>query len=122
MRRAQVVVMERDGRLAEMLRPAAQVQGWWVREVRQPASCLDLLRQSGPTVLVLLVGPQVEIEMALLERVSFLAPECQSVVVIESSDGRLANLAWDLGAAYVLFSAQLQQHLADLVTGLMPGE
>jgi DNA-binding NtrC family response regulator len=121
MRRAQVAVMERDGRLADLLRPAADAGGWWVREVRQPSSCLEMVRQGGPAVLVLLVGPQVETEMALLERVTYLAPECQSVAVIESGDARLANLAWDLGAAYVLLPAQLPQHLADVVTGLLGG-
>jgi DNA-binding NtrC family response regulator len=121
MRRAQVAVMERDGRLADLLRPAAEAQGWWVREVRQPSSCLDMVRQGGPAVLVLLVGPQVETEMTLLERVTYLATECQSVVVIESGDARLANLAWDLGAAYVLLPAQLPEQLADVVTGLLAG-
>jgi len=119
MRRAQAVVMERDGRLADLLRPAAETRGWWIREVRQPLSCLDLLRQGGQSVLVLFVGPQVETEMALLERVTYLAPECRSVVVIETGDARLANLAWDLGAEYVLLPAQVPQQLADLVTGLL---
>jgi len=90
-----------------------------VREVRQASSCLDVVRQGGPAVLVLLVGPQVETDMTLLERVTLLAPECQTVAVIESADGRLANLAWDLGAAYVLLPAQVPQQLADLVTGLL---
>jgi DNA-binding NtrC family response regulator len=121
MRRAQVAVMERDGRLADLLRPVAEAQGWWVREVRQPSSCLEMVRQGGPAVLVLLVGSQVETEMTLLERVTYQAPDCRSVAVIESGDARLANLAWDLGAAYVLLPAQLPQHLADVVAGLLGG-
>jgi hypothetical protein len=121
MRRAQAVVLERGGRLADLLRPAAEARGWWVREVRQTSSCLDLVRQGGPCVLVLLVGPQAETEITLLERVTYLAPECQCVAVIESGDARLVNLAWDLGAAYVLPWAQVPQHLADIVTGLLAG-
>jgi DNA-binding NtrC family response regulator len=122
MHRAQVVVMERDGRIVALVRPAAQAQGWWVREVRQATSCLDLVRQAGPTVLVLVIGSQPETDMALLERVTLLAPECQSVAVIESADARLAHLAWDLGAAYVLLPAQLPHQLADVVVGLLSGE
>ena len=65
--------------------------------------------------------PQATGAAAQLERVTYLAPECQSVAVIESGDARLANLAWDLGAAYVLLPAQLPQQLADLVTALLAG-
>jgi hypothetical protein len=119
MRRAQAVVLERDGRLADMLRPAAEARGWWVREVRQASSCLDMLRQGGRSVLVVLVGPQVETEMSLLERVSYHAPECRSVAVIETGDPQLTCLAWDLGSAYVLSPAQVPQLLPDLVTGLL---
>src|SRR5262249_28660034 len=119
MRRTQVVVMERDGRLADLLRPAAEAHGWWVREGRQASSCLDLLRPRGRSVLVVLVGPQVETEMTLLERANYLAPECRSVAVIETGDPRLTGLAWDLGSAYVLSPAQVPQLLPDLVTGLL---
>jgi DNA-binding NtrC family response regulator len=119
MRRAQVVVMERDGRLADLLRPTAEANGWWIRELRQASSCLNLARREGPAVLVLLVGPQVETELALLERVSYLAPECKSVAVIEGGDARLVNLAWDLGAAYVLPPTQVPPQLADVVAGLL---
>jgi DNA-binding NtrC family response regulator len=121
MRRAQAVVVERDGRLADLLRPPAEAHGWWIREVRQASSCLDLVRKSGPAVLVLSVGSQEETEMTLLERVTYLAPECQSVAVIESGNAWLVNLAWDLGAAYVMVPAQVPQQLADIVTGLLSG-
>jgi DNA-binding NtrC family response regulator len=114
--------MERDGSIAALLRPTAQTHGWWIREVRQASSCLNLLRQSGPTVLVLVIGKQPETEMTLLERVTLLAPNCHTVAIIESADARLAHLAWDLGAAYVFLPMQLHQMLEDVVVGLMPGD
>lgn len=87
MRYPQVVVYERDDRIAALLRKASktggfapkgseatqlesflylragQRHGWWLREVRRRDSCWRLLRRGGPCVLILRVQrPQVRLE------------------------------------------------------------
>jgi hypothetical protein len=119
MRRAQVVVFETEGRLAELLRPTAQTHGWWLRELRHAPGCLEVLRRSGPGLLVLKVGSQLEAELTLLERVTWLCPDTVSVVVSDIDNAALTGLAWDLGAAFVLCPPLPREHLPELVTGLM---
>lgn len=84
-------------------------------------ACLTLLRRGGPTVLVIKAGRALESEFTLLDRVSWLFPDTATVLVLgEHSDpARLAPLAWDLGAAYVLDSAQSREVLPEVVAGLM---
>jgi hypothetical protein len=124
MRRAQVLIHESDGVLAGQLRPLAEERCWLVREVRRGEELEELLPSGG--VLVLKVGRNLESEFALLERVSRLHPGTGVVVV---GDGehlhqrpRLAGLAWDLGASYVLFPPLPKALLGEVVAGLMGPE
>jgi hypothetical protein len=120
MHHAQVVVFESDGKLAESLHDAGKEHGFWLREVRQEKACLNLLRRGGPGVLVLRVGRDLERELGLLERVTWLYPDTGSVVVGDTDYPALASLAWDLGARYVLFPPQPRELLTDIVVGLSP--
>jgi hypothetical protein len=119
MRYPQILVYEGDGRLAALLRPLAEQHRWLLREPRQGRACLTLLQRGGPSVLVLKAGRSLERELALLERVSRLFPDTATVVVTDVEHARLAGLAWDLGAAYVLGPPHSREGLPDLVTGLM---
>ena len=58
-------------------------------------------------------------EMALLERVTWLCPETATLVVLDSDNPGLATLAWDLGARWVLGSAQPRDQMPEIVAGLM---
>jgi DNA-binding response OmpR family regulator len=116
----QIIVHERDGRLAQQLRPLAESERWPLREPRQ-ADVLDrLLRQGGPAVLVVKLGPTPERELALLERVSWQWPDVATVAVGDVDDAdTLAGLAWDVGADYALFTPLSRDLLPEVVAGLM---
>src|SRR4051794_29270042 len=100
MRQSQVLVCESDGRLAEALRSSTEANGLRLREVRHPRVCLGLLPQGGASVLVLRVGRDLQREMALLEKVSWLFPETATIVVCDADNQALIQLAWDLGARF----------------------
>src|SRR5271165_5644866 len=100
MKHPQVVVYEHDGRLAALVRPLTEAHGWALREPRQLDTCLRELHGDAPTVLLLKVGTKVEQELAILERTSRLQPDIRSVAVGDIDNEPLANLAWDLGAAF----------------------
>jgi hypothetical protein len=117
----QLLVYEGDGRLALLLRGMVEKQGlkWSVRESRQLQGCLRLLQRSGPGVLVLKVGRDLERELTLLERVKFLHPDTGVVLVGEAEYGALSGLAWDLGADYVFLAPYDPPLLVAVVAGLM---
>ena len=125
MRHPQVLVYERDGLLANLLRrtgktgQARKPTDWALREPRRLETCLRLLSRGGPSLLVLEVGHDLERELTLLERVSWLHPETATVVVGDAEDAALAGLAWDLGASYVLFPPLLRDQLLDVIDALM---
>src|SRR5712692_984984 len=120
MRHPQLLVYETDGLLAGLLRPLARakVNRWALREPRQAEACLRLLRRGGPSVVVLKVGRDLLREFTLLERAYWLFPEAPRIVVGDVDDVALTNLAWDLGATYVLFSPEARTQLPGLVTSL----
>jgi hypothetical protein len=124
MHHPQIVVVEREGRLARQLDALAETEKWPLREPRQAEACWRLLRQPGPTVLVVEVGrsskrpPETDLE--LIERVSWQLPNVATVAVGGVEDAAvLAGLAWDLGADYALFPPLSRDLLPDVVAGLM---
>jgi hypothetical protein len=121
MRYPQLLVYDGDGRLAALLRPLAEQRRWSLREPRQPGACLRLLGRAGPNLLVLRAGRDLERELTLLDRVSWLHPETATVLVADSDHPRLAGLAWDLGAAYVLMPPLPRDSLPEVVAALMGG-
>src|SRR5438874_3130850 len=100
MRHPQLLVYEKDRRLAELLRELARKRRWALREVRQTEACLRFLRPGGPAVLVLKIGHDLVREFSLLQRVSWLAPDAGRIVVGDTDDPALAGLAWDRGASF----------------------
>ena len=150
----QILVYETDGLLAAMLRETAKAKRWALREPRKPDSCVRLLRNLCPSVLVLKIATYAprpalsgtdsksalqEMPQASLARISnpsyrekqqvdsleLLAdvherfPDAAAVVVGDAEDLALTNLAWDLGASYVLAPPQSRQLLPEIVVTLM---
>jgi hypothetical protein len=124
MRYPQVLVYERDGRLAAMLKTAIDERGlkWALREPREPSACLRLLERGGPAVVAIKLGRDLERELTLLERVAFLHPHAAVVLVGDNEHVGLAGVGWDLGAAYVLLPPMSREILPDIVAGLMGQE
>ena len=119
MRNRQVLICESDGRLAHVLRDCVQACGGRLREVRHPRVCLGLLPQGGESVFVLRLGRDLQREMSLLEQVTWLFPETATVVVCDADNPGLVQLAWDLGARFVLHPPQIGEFLADVVKGFL---
>src|ERR1700730_15371586 len=113
MRYPQVLIYERDGRLAEMLKAGLKQRAkkWVLREPRDPASCLRLLGRGGPAVVVVKLGRDLERELTLLERVAYLHPAAHTILVGDAEHVALAGTGWDLGAAYVLLPPQSRESL-----------
>jgi DNA-binding NarL/FixJ family response regulator len=115
-----LVILESDRRLATELRELANKKHRWaLRETRQCESCLRLLRQEGPAILVIKVGRDVEQEMALLEQVGLHSPDTAVVALCETENRTLADLIWDCGASYVFCSPYPRERLVELVERLM---
>jgi DNA-binding NarL/FixJ family response regulator len=138
MRHPQLLVYEQDGLITLLLRRAGDSgrltvvrpelarrdkgQGGWawvLRELRRPSACLRHLGRGGPSVVVVAVGARREDPLTLLERVSRHFPDARTVVVGDVEDPAAAALAWDLGAAYVLFPPTPREWLIDVLSGLM---
>jgi DNA-binding NtrC family response regulator len=124
MRYPQVLVYERDGRLAALLKQSLDERKlkWVVREPRDLASCLRLLERGGPSVVVVKMGGDLERELTLVERTVFHHPDTKTVLVGDGEHVALAGAGWDLGAAYVLLPPMSRESLPDIVAGLMGTE
>ncbi len=119
MRHAQVLVCESDGRLAELLRPRAEVGRWRLRELRHLDAVPGLLQRGGGCVLVLRVGRDLEQELTLLDRIGRRFPDVPVVAVGDTDHPALAGLLWDLGARCVLFPPLRRDLLPDVIAGLL---
>jgi hypothetical protein len=120
MHHPQIVVYERDSRLADALRSLADAERWVVREPRQADPLWRLLQTGGPTVLVVKFGSSPDRDLALIEGVSRQLPDVATVAVGDLEGAAvLAGLAWDVGAAFALFPPQSRDLLPEIVAGLM---
>ncbi len=121
MQQTQVLTFGIAGVLAEQLREQAQRQRFWLRETSQLSACRNLLISSLPGVLILVLGRAVEQELALLEEVHACVPGTRVIAVGETDNPALAGLAWELGAAFVLFPPTPMEMITELVERLLPG-
>ncbi|MSR53916.1 MAG: hypothetical protein EXS09_11600 [Gemmataceae bacterium] len=125
MKYPQVVVYESDGSLARQVRRLAAENSWLVREPRRPESCLELLADFRPSVLLLKLEDELHAGLSLLAQVTQLAPRCSVILVsdvkMEGAEQRaqLSALAFDLGAKHTLFPPLQQSVIEDLVSGLL---
>ena len=119
MRHPQIVVFENDSLLARQLQETATARAWVLRESRQAPACLKLLRGGGPTVLVLRLGRDLRRELSFLDDVHSQLPDVPIIVVGNSENPALQSLAYDLGAAFVLFPPSPGQQLGNLTEHLL---
>jgi len=126
MRHPKIVVLESDGTLASYLKPIVEdrppqpkERRWLLRETRQAPACLQLIRESGPTVLVLKIGRHLVRELTFLDQAHAAQPGVPIVAVGDAEDATLMALALELGASYVLFPPQPRAMLADIVARLL---
>jgi DNA-binding response OmpR family regulator len=119
MRLPLVVVFENDGRLAALLRPLAEQEGWLLREPRQVESSLRFLSRGGPAVLVIKIGRFLEREFSLQQSARRVAPETPIVLVLDTDHPWLVGLGWDLGASMVLAPPLPRESLLEVVEALM---
>ncbi len=119
MRIPQILIFEKDGRIAELLRREGKPRQWSLREPRRPEACLRLLERGGPNVVILKVGTDLVQELTLLERIGWLFPDTATVVVADAANSVLADLAWDLGATLVLFPPQPRLALPEILGRLL---
>jgi hypothetical protein len=114
-----LLIWEGDGRLASILRPFAEAHCWQLREEQQEDGVMKWLARGRPGVLVLRLGRDLEREVALLARATWALPDADVVVVAEGDNDRLAGLAWDMGASFVLTPPRARDDLPEIVVGLM---
>jgi DNA-binding NtrC family response regulator len=119
MQHQQVLVVESDGKLADALRPLAQTHGIWVRELRHSQACLGALKRAGAGLLVLKLGRDLEREFGLLQEVAWSFPDCRTLVVGDVDHPSLADLAWDLGAAFVVLPPAAHDMLVEIVAHIL---
>lgn len=119
MRHPQVIVYEKDARLAAQLHPVVERHRWALRQAQRTQGVLEGLRHANRTVLVVRLGRDLERELMLVERATWLYPDAAVIVVAEEEHAPLAELAWDLGAASVLVFPKSLELLSDVVVSLM---
>ena len=120
MQQTQVLTYGIDGVLAERLREMAQTQRIWLRETSQLAACRNLLQTSPPSVFVMVLGGDLEKELALLELVHASLPCTASIVIGEADNPALAGLAWELGATYALFPPTPVEMIGEILARCLP--
>jgi hypothetical protein len=114
----QVLVYESESHVAQLLRREPG-RNWLLREPRRVEACLRLLRGAAPSVLIVSLGRDLMEELTLVDRVGWFFPDTATVVVGGTVNQQLEDLAWDLGAAYVLFPPQSRGLLPRIVDALM---
>jgi DNA-binding response OmpR family regulator len=116
----QIVVYERERRIAPLLRDLAAAERWALREPRQLENCREQLRQLTPTVFVIVVERPSDAALELLQSTTIECPNVAIVAVGSVEDAEtLAGLSCDLGADYALFPPLSRDLLPDVVRGLM---
>jgi DNA-binding NtrC family response regulator len=120
MQQTQVLTYGIAGVLAERLRELAQAQRFRLRETSQLAACQNLLQASPPSIFMLVLGRDLERELALLEEVHACLPGTPVLVVGEGDHPALAGLAWELGATFALFPPTPVESIMEIVLRLLP--
>jgi DNA-binding NarL/FixJ family response regulator len=119
MRFRQILVYETDGRIAELLRRENKARTAVVREPRRLDTCLRLLEEGGPGVLILRLGRDFMRELSLLDQITWLYPETATIVIGDSAAPPLLDLVWDLGAGLVLPYCPAGRALNEIVRGFL---
>ena len=86
MKQAQIQTYGVDGILAERLRELAQSKRIWLRETNQFAACRSLLQSAAPAMFIMVLGRDLERELALLEEVHACLPDVATIVIGEADN------------------------------------
>jgi hypothetical protein len=121
MRFPELVIYERDGRLARVLEATAGTHRWALRQPRRIEGCMELLRQGGPAIVLIGLSSDLEAEFGLFRTIREFHPDVSVIVVGSTEHPALADLAWDLGARYVHFPPEPRDRIVDVVAGFMGG-
>ncbi len=119
MRSPQIVVYETERWIADLLHGTAEVWQWPLRELRDERALLRALGSGTASILVFEIGADVERDLALLGRLTWLCPDAMTVAVSNVANPEVIGLAWDLGADYVVAPPQPRDVVLHLVLGLM---
>ena len=119
MQQSQIVTYGIDGALADRLRELALARRVWLRETSQFAACRSLVQSAAPTIFVLVLGRDLERELAFLEQVHAALPGTATIVIGEADNPALAGLAWDLGATFVLFPPMPVEMISEVIVRLL---
>lgn len=115
MRQTQIVTYGLPDPLAALLRELAQERRIWLRETSQLSACRNLVQTAAPPILVMVLGRDLERELALIEQVHASMPETAIVAIGEADNPTLAGLAWDLGATFVHFPPMAAEALREAI-------
>jgi DNA-binding response OmpR family regulator len=115
----QLLIYETDGRLARMLEGTAGTHRWVLRQPRTVEKCQELLRRKGPAIVVLKLDSDLETAFTLVEQITWRFPAAVTVVVGDMDSPVIDELAWDLGASYVLLPPQSRELLLEVIANLM---
>ncbi len=118
MQQTQILTFGLTGIAIESLRELATSRRIWLRETSHAEACQNLL-QEGPTVFIVQLGRDLERELSLVELAHECSPRSATIVIGETDNAALAGLAWEIGAAYVLFPPTPVERLAEIVTFML---
>jgi DNA-binding NarL/FixJ family response regulator len=119
MQQTQILTYGMDGVLGERLRELAQARRIWLRETSQLSACRNLLH-AAPNVFVLVLGRDLENELALLELAHSAMPGTAAIVIGEADNPALAGLAWELGATFALFPPTPVEAISEIIVRCLP--
>ncbi|MCI0639642.1 MAG: hypothetical protein L0Y72_14625 [Gemmataceae bacterium] len=119
MQHAQILTVGVEGRLEGLLQELATAHGFWLRGVRQPNTCLALLRKGSAGVVILKLGRQLEQELSLITDIRRGFPDVPVLALGASENAGLAALCWDLGASFVLFPPTPIERIREVTLALM---
>jgi DNA-binding NtrC family response regulator len=119
MRTRQLIIWPPDDRLANLLRTAAQSEGWTLCTPRGEAACLRFASRGGRSVLLLGLRACSDKELAFLDHISHRYVRTDVVVIAPSSTAALVPLAWRLGAAMVLTDPWSVHEIVETAAGLL---
>jgi DNA-binding NtrC family response regulator len=118
MRTRQLIIWPPDDRLANLLRPAARIEGWSMRTPHGEAACLRFARR-GYSVLLLGLTAGSDQELVFLDKISNCYLRTDVIVIAPAPMASHASLAWRLGAAMVLTDPWSVHEIVDIAAGLL---
>ena len=119
MQQTQLITYGIDGPLLERLRAAAQADRYWLRETHQLSACARLTWTAAPAGVVLVLGKELERELAYLADVHAALPATWTLAVGLTDNPLLAGLAWDVGVTLALFPPRRPDEMVEIIPRML---